>query len=579
MFAMMRGLSGSSAVCPWCGAPGQSADASAGAECQRCGRSPAQHPSREGGGGGLTLDLGDRPSGKDEPFAKRPSGQGLAARSERPSPFAKRPARRSSRIPSKSNTERITEGPKGQPVADPEQRDGEGLAVGMSIELDTPKATGARGEPATEHNAPEPRSGLGLFDDDDDGESLDIGLDLGSRPPPASEPAPAGPGPPSGAEAPVSLSQPSPSRPSGGGGASQPLPEMLPVAGPATPAAPPPAVDPERVRVLADYGPFPPNIAATPIYTLGVLKRRLELKKLHRQQQRLHDDTRRTLREELADEVTKMVAASSGGTLDDVKRTLAEADAVVSERQQVMDSASSAFAARFKAVDDELARQKEARKAAVEARDMALIRVEDAQQKQTQADEERKRVEGRLAAAHEAAREAADAGAEFAPPEHAQQIAELQAQAVSVAKSLAEQDKVLAEARRQLRERERAIKQVDATIAGVHRQQASLEREASQTHGAAIEALKQAQLYRLDLYDRVLNRIRTQHADLVDTDAERRLAAVKERIKEADVDLEAHRLALEAYDEEGFKRGVAILAVIGLIILLVLGTFVRIALA
>ena len=136
----------------------------------------------------------------------------------------------------------------------------------------------------------------------------------------------------------------------------------------------------------------------------------------------------------------------------------------------------------------------------------------------------------------------------------------------------------MAEARRHLRERDKTIKSVDAAIGDVHRQKASLDKEAGQTHGAAMDALKQAQGYRLDLYEQALQRLQSQHAGMLDDDLKARLASVKERIKDADVELEAHRLALDAYDKDGFKRGIAILALVGLIVLLVIGTFVRIAL-
>lgn len=417
-----------------------------------------------------------------------------------------------------------------------------------------------------------------MFDDDDDDEdggALDIGLDMGSVPPKAPAPSPRSSSPSGLDAAPPSL--PEPSAPTGSSGGAAP---MLPVPslGPAVSAAPPPAVDPEKVRLLAGFGPFPPNIAATPVYTLQVIKRRLELKKLHQQQVELHADTVRTLREELADEVAALVRGDDGGALDDLKRTLVEADGVVDERQRVMDTASSAFATRFKAVEDALDKQQQARKAAVKARDMAQIQVEDAGQKRRAVEDELKRVESRLATAHEQAREAADASAEFAPPEHAKRIAAIQSEAAEVGRRLAECDRALAEARRHLRGREKTIKSVDASIGDVHRQKASLDKEAGQTHGAAMDALKQARGYRLDLYEQALQRMQSQHPAMLDEELKARLASVKERIKDADVELEAHRLALDAYDADGFKRGVAILALVGLIVLLIVGTFVRIAL-
>ena len=558
---MMRGLSGSTGSCPWCGTalpPGQGEIDL----CGRCGRSPAQHPSAKGTGG-LSLGLGSVPPPASAE-AEDDGGGLFAAR-----PALKRPSRGSARIPSKHKMERIEEGPSDDtPLKGLVEGvdDGQGLGLAVELDRDVPAPAPAK------RKAPAPRGGLGLLDDDDDdqGESLDIGLDMGSVPPKAPPP------PSSGDGAPPSLPQPPTSMPSPGDG---PAPVVsLPSPGPVVSARPPPAVDPEKVRLLAGYGPFPPNIAATPLYALKVIKRRFELKKLYQQQIELHADTVRTLRDELADEVSQLVRGDEGGALDDLERTLAEADGVVAERQKVMDAASSAFAARFKALEDALAKHQEARKEAVKARDMAQIAVEDAGQKRRAVEEELKRVESRLAAAHEQAREAAGAGAEFAPPEHAKRIAALQGEAAEVGKRLAEHDRVLAEARRQLRERDKAIKSVDAAIADVHRQNASLEKEAGQTHGAAMEALKQAQSYRHALYEQALERIRSQHATMIGTELAQRIDAVNERIKDADVELEAHRLALDVYDKDGFKRGVAILGLVGLIVLLVLGTFVRIAL-
>jgi hypothetical protein len=532
----------------------------------------------------LDLDGGPKPAPKAKP------GLGV----KRPSPFAtkrpslQRPGRGSARIPSVSKMETVTEGPDSTPTPDaiaaPDLGslldDDGGLGVGLALDVAAPvpkpKAPAQNANAAAQVNA-----SLGIFDegDDDDG-GLDIGLDLGSVPPPGKL-APAHPPASSGglgaAESPATDSVPMP-KPSAPDVPAAPAPiPSSPLAGSPAPMRPPPVADPERVRALADYGPFPPNIAATPLYAINVIKRRLQLKTQHKQQVRLHDDTVRSLRDEIASEVTRMVEASSGGELDVVKRSLMEADSVVKERNQVMDSAASAFASRFKAVEDELSKQQAARKDTTKARDMAQIQVEDAQQQRARVDEERRRVETQLAVAHDAARDAADAGAQFAPPEHARQIGQLQKLSVAVAKQLAERDAKLGEARRHLRERQRGIKAVDEAIAGVHRQNASLEKEASQTHGAAIEALRQAQGYRLDSYEQALGQLEAQHGSLVDADLRGRIAAVRERIKEADVELESYRLAVDAYDQDGVKRGLAVLSLVVLIVLLVLGTFVRIA--
>ncbi|MEZ4446538.1 MAG: hypothetical protein R3B72_46090 [Polyangiaceae bacterium] len=559
--------------CPWCGAAVGDPDAL----CASCGRSPAQHPSRKYADGielDLDLDLGRGQRSSPAPASRPASGSGK--------PQASAPAKASA--------------PPGRTSSSPPG--GGGLNVGLAIDFDDddgpPAHQGLRQSNAPVVSKPNAQhdGALGLFDDDVAG--LDVGLDLGSVPPPGGHAMPAPAPIPAPAPAPRTdpgaAAEPAASPPAPPGSSASASTSAAPDAAPAAeaprkpeialpdlPDREQPMIDPERVERLAGYGPIPAELPLAPLYAITVLRRRYELKREVQQQKRLHDDTVRALREELADEVKRMLEGADGSKLDALKRELGAADAAYAEQGKAMDAAASAFASRFRGLDDELERRKRERQDAVRARDMATIQVEDARQGRSKVLEEKARIEGLLAVAHEEARAAAGEGAEYAPPGHAQKLQRLLEQQVEAEKRMSHHDRLLAEARRHLRARERAIRAIDDAVKQVHRKSAALEKEARVTHGGAIDALKAAQHERLDAYERGLLLLQAQHPNLIGREEQKRLHTIREQIEEADADLVAIEHAPRAYDDTSFKRGLAVLAVIGVIVLLLIGTVIRIA--
>jgi hypothetical protein len=179
-------------------------------------------------------------------------------------------------------------------------------------------------------------------------------------------------------------------------------------------------------------------------------------------------------------------------------------------------------------------------------------------------------------AAHEDAREAAGKDARFAPPEHAKKIAALEREHERVRAQKQAADDAVDRARAELRERERALREVADRIFGIHRRRQATEELARRQQSSGYDALRRAQDKRLEAYQRALARLGDEHAGLLGPEARLRVDELERGLAVADADLERHRLAVDAYDADGLKRGVAVLAVAAVALLLVLVTIARV---
>ena len=518
-------------------------------------RSPAQHPTRLARDvGGLELDLGLAPPSQPRPAASAP------ASGRRPSP------------------------------ATPPAAAGGGPASGRRQAPPVPAALGADDEIELGSDLEVSGSGpaaatLGGGDSawDEDHDALEVGLDLGSVRPPA----PAAPG--SAPEKPVksraattggnaaaaaaaaAAAPPEPlaSRPSGRGAATAQTPGAA-AAGPGTLSA-----DDYEVKALAQYGPVPEPIWAAPKYAWRVYQRRQELRKQLVQQESFHEQAQKAVREKLAAEVDAIAERHDSDELSMILAPIDDAEQMFGQRRAQIDAAAGQFAAQFADIDKQLAAEQEVRKQRVRDREMAQIQVEDAVQKHARVTGEVKRLEAMIAAAHEQAQKAAG-GADFAPPEHARKIAALEAQKGKVATQLEARERALAEAKTALRERAAELRAVDDRVRAIHARTNQTEEQAGEARQLAIEGMKQAHQRRLQAYETALERICIERPDLVDEATQARIDQLKKDLAEVDVDLERHRLAIDAYDKPTFQKGVGLVAAAAVLLLVLLVSLARV---
>jgi len=459
---------------------------------------------------------------------------------------------------------------------------GSGEGKGADLELDTGSPVSAPAAPAGMVAGPPGPAG---FDDDDDEDweeqaSLDVALDMGSvRPPPSGPGAP----PPSGAGAAGPPLSPKPGPPGSPAEPEEPSRSAARARPPkAAPAATPGDVlghpDELAVRQLAGYGLVPENILATLPYAWRVFRRRRELRALYAEQQQTHQEIGRGLREQMAGLVDEATAgAADQPEVKSLMAPIAECDQLIGQRSKTVEAAASQYSAQVVAIDKELAGIEETRKQASRERSMVQIKLEDALQKRARAQATLKRMDERIQSAHDAARAAAGKGTDFAPPEHARQIAALQGKRAPLVQQVEGCDGAVAQAQGALRQADRGLREVERKVAGAQERRRAVEREAGQAQDVGFKGLREAQERRLDAYQNVLAAVTTAHPELLSEELTRRINDMTDGLNRADEELERHRLAIDAYDKPSFQRGLLIAAGLAVVVLLLLITMARVS--
>ena len=425
-------------------------------------------------------------------------------------------------------------------------------------------------EPAEEASKPKSGSSGGMmelagWDDDDD--QLEIALDLGSEPPPKkAKPAPKPPPSADGgsAPAPPSSSGAPPSRAHDGGTPDGAQPQLNPTA-----AVVALQVDIRAVRLLAEYGEPPGNILGAPKYAWTVHQRKKELSQMLEDQRELHGETTKLLKEDLASVVDSIADRAGSTELETIMAPVTQSERMIADRRKTMESAVNKYTGEFQALDDELEREKDRRKEAAKEREAAQIVVEDAAQKRGRVAAELKRLENELRSAHDEASKAAGDD-DYAPPEHARRIKQLEAEQDKMKEMLVGREDAYQAAKRVLRQRASALREVDARIGAVHARESSAEKQASHARELGIESLKQAHLARLDAYVRVLERIEQELPELLTDSYRKRIETARASVGDADRELEKYRRAIDCYDSGWVNKGIAVVVVIVVAVLAVL---------
>ncbi|HZO11758.1 MAG TPA: hypothetical protein VFB62_00815 [Polyangiaceae bacterium] len=352
------------------------------------------------------------------------------------------------------------------------------------------------------------------------------------------------------------------------------LPPLLPPAA-LVPPPPEPASDP-RILALAGYDLPPTHFFASVPYAWRVYRRRTRLREQHATQARARDDRRRELRQELA-QILDDATHDRRDELGDVLQPVLAADELMRSRSQDLETSSDQHASRIADLGGNIGRLEEASKQCTRERSLAQATVEEAQAQLTRAQDDKRRVASLLESAHDAARAAAGRGAEFAPPEHAHRITELDAELARAQTALEACDTTLREAQEQLRLRERALKDAEAQVDRLKSAKRTAEREAHAARELSSASLREANEQRLDACEQTLTILVAERPQLFATDTLARAETLKSELVELDVDLERHRLAIHAYDQRAFRRGWMLVAGAALTVVVLLALLVGIA--
>ena len=325
-------------------------------------------------------------------------------------------------------------------------------------------------------------------------------------------------------------------------------------------------VDPFEVKLLADYGAVPANIFGTVRYTIRVYQRRKKLRELEKQQQGFFERARRRVQEKYAAIVEQVRdgASEQDEELQSVLAPIQEATQLIGDRAAQLEATREQFEAQVAKLEGELSSRGDDRKEIEADRNRAQIVLEDCLQKQARCQANLRRVRSQLGAAHDAAAAAAGENAEFAPPEHARQIAELEGQKASLTEQLRAHDGAVADARRTV------------GVGNIHDRRRALDQQASEARDLRVEGLRAAEQTRLDAFERTLRLLLDDHAQLFDDQTREAVEQLDQELGEARYECEKHSQAINAYDEDAYKKGVVIMVVVAVGLLLALFAIARV---
>jgi hypothetical protein len=323
------------------------------------------------------------------------------------------------------------------------------------------------------------------------------------------------------------------------------------------------------IAELASFQPAPTNLLRCVPYAWHVWQRRNALQQLELGQRDRHAQTRRMLRERIADIIDE-AAATQGEVLAPLLEPVKQADQLIAARTAEAEATQGQLLTRLDQLDKELVAHAEQRKQLARDANLAQIQVEDATDKRLRADSEHARINQKIQAAHDAAQAEAEVGQEFASPEHARQIRALQTDATAAAQTLATRAAALSKAQTELRERQKAIHDLDVRVRGIQAQRSAAQNQGQVAQGQSLNALMAARDQRLDAYEAVLVTLNSEHRGLLTPEQHARTDDIYREIETNDALLERYKRAVDAYDRQSFVRGVGIAGAVALTLVVVL---------
>lgn len=419
-----------------------------------------------------------------------------------------------------------------------------------ALELDSRRPHSGQGKasPSDEPSIPRPParpSGLSAPDElEPVGESMDIAL--ASVPPPPSS--------------------------VGRGGVSSSDPAARPAVAKPAPGSGRPPLDPVDVAVFADYGPAPDAWFGTPLYALKVLQRQRALGRdlaLCRKRVVAIEDA---LAERLA-----LAAEALRARIDAAHPAVAlfaqlgKYDELTHSRAIALGETSRKYAEQLAEIDERTAAEEEARGKLARLVQDAELDLGRLSAERARAEAKLKHLDIALRGAHDAARIAAGPDAKFAPPEHAQRIASLDAQkaahSAEVAPTLAAWTAAAELVRQRQSDEREARKKVDA----LRNERKRIEQTAGRELDVRSEGTREAERDRFSAYAAVARDVLSARPDDFTETERSEIAAAEKRLLDCERDLELHVRAVGAADVSAVRRGMAFLFAAAVAVLLLFG--------
>ncbi len=321
-----------------------------------------------------------------------------------------------------------------------------------------------------------------------------------------------------------------------------------------------PSVDELEVSALAAFGPPPSTTAATVSYAVRTFVRMRQLEKELAREQEAFGRHHRYLQQRMAgivDAVRQMAPPEGAEGLELVLRPIDEAEQVVSMRSIDLDAAKQAYASGAGKLEELERSRARDREGVLAERKKAQVLFEDATAQRAGNRAALTRVERDLTGVHKAAAAAAGAS-EFATPEHARRITELEADRARLTAAVAGHEGSVANAKRAVDLVEGKLRQLDRAGKGLDSERRHLDRAATTTQRARVTEVEHAQFLKLDAYEAALRRLVLEHGAVVGADRAAEFAELDRARSVAERELEKLRRATTAYDVDSFRRGAAL---------------------
>lgn len=315
-----------------------------------------------------------------------------------------------------------------------------------------------------------------------------------------------------------------------------------------------------EVGLVAGFGDPPFEWLPSVKYAIRVLRRRRVLAALVEQVRAESEGARRAAQRDM------------GSLLESFEARVGDDEEVAALLQPLRDlfgqvqSTSEALARsreQHRADDAALAGELRAGEAAREQltpeRRIAQVWVEDVTATVTRLKGDLARLSRELTVAHEDAAKAAGES-DFAPPEHARRITELESTRARTTQEIVEAEQNLASRRSTLADVDRRIAEAERSIANVHSRRSALARRARDEEQAGSQAVQSADHARLDATEAALRSLADDEVPRLTVDEVTRFEALDATLSSAARRRLLHERALVAHHPEAFRRGVTLLA-------------------
>lgn len=336
-----------------------------------------------------------------------------------------------------------------------------------------------------------------------------------------------------------------------------------------------PPVDPIDVAVFADYGPAPRAWYESPLYALKVLQRKRALGRDLALCRKRIVATEDALTERLA-RASEALRARIDAAHPAVAlfAQLGKYDELTHSRATALGETSRKYADQLAAIDEQTAAEEEARgKLARLARD-AELDVGRLSAERARADAKLKHIDIALRGAHDAARIAAGPDAKFAPPEHAQRIASLDAQKAAHSAEVAPTLVAWTAAAELLRQRQTDERAARKKVDALRNERKHLEQTAGRELDVRSEGARAAERDRFSAYAEVARDVLgTRPDDFTETERSE-ITAAEKRLLDCERDLELHVRAVGAADASAVRQGMALLFAAAVTVLLLFGAVI-----